>query len=490
MKFDDIKEKQDVNKEKPTSVNLPTVSPVAERPFGWFLAVIVPLILYFMMQQKGLNENSILFISIVSVVLIMWIFSLLPDFIPAVFAILLFLLFGLAPPEILLSGFSSYAFLLSFSVLGLGAVVSSSGLTYRYALILLKWLPQHTLWYQLVLFFTGVLFTPIVPSIIGRVAIVAPILHNMTQSLDEKTKQESANMLYASGLDGISLLTAIFLTSAPINLIIFGMLPQQEQQTFQFMYWAYAASLAGGVLLLIYFMLSAVYFRAYRRTHISKESVCQELSQMGPMSWREWWALGSIIVLAIGIVTAGIHKIDIPVVAFTVFFVLLFLGILTREDFISKIDWAVLFLLSCLIGMVATMNYLGIDKLLISQLAWLGKYMRYDFKTFILVLSITIIAVRLFLPIVSTVLIFSTALLPLANASGLSPWLIGFIIVMLAETSFFSYQSPHIPLFQNIARGDLQLNERSQIIFRILLFIGKLVAIYVSIPFWFRIGIL
>lgn len=466
-------------------------SVIAERPLGWFLAVVVPLALFFwMQQQENLTQNVILFLAIVSVPLIMWMFSLLPDFVPALFVVLLCLLFGLAPAEVVLSGFSSNGFLLTFSVLGLGVVITSSGLTYRYTLLLLKWLPEHTAWYQFALFFTGVLFTPVVPSIAGRAAISAPILLNMTQGLDPKTKKQSAGMLYSGGLDGVSFVSAIFLTSAPANLIIFGMLPQQEQQAFQFMYWLYAASLTGAIMLVLYLIVSAIYFRAYRSVEVSKADITKELKQMGAMSWREWWALAGIFVLAIGIVTASTHKIKIPFVAFSVFFVLLFLGVLSRDEFIKKIDWAFLFLLGCLIGVLATMNYLEIDKLLLLNLSVLGDYMRHDFHTFVIILSIAILGVRFFIPINSTILIFSTALLPISSASGVSPWLIGFIILLMAETSFFNYQSPHILYFRRVGKGDLEFNEWSITFFKALLVIVKLVAIYASIPFWLSIGVL
>lgn len=485
-------EKRDPSNKLTNKVNIATAgdSAIREHPFGWFLCIIVPLSLYFWMSHKGMDENTIMFVSIVSITLIMWMFTLLPDFIPALFTVLLFLLFGLAPHEIVLSGFSSNGFLLTFSILGLGVVVTSSGLTYRYTLILLKWLPQHTLWYQLALFFTGLLFTPIVPSIAGRAAITAPILKNMTQDLDAETKKKSSNMLYSSGLDGNSFLSAIFLTSAPANLIIFGMLPPQEQQVFQFMHWLYAASLTGLIMLVLYLLVSWAYFRSYRKVNMSKKVVIKELKQMGNMSWREWWALAGIFILAIGIITASIHKIKIPFVAFTVFFILLFLGVLSREDFIKKIDWAFLFLLGCLIGVVGTMNYLEIDKLLLSLLSGLGEYMRHDFQFFILILSGAILGVRLFIPINSSILIFSTALLPLATASGVSPWLVGFIILLMAETSFFNYQSPHIAYFSRVGKGDMELNERSITIFKALLVLVKLIAIYVSIPFWLSIGVL
>jgi len=302
--------------------------------------------------------------------------------------------------------------------------------------------------------------------------------------------RKSSGMLYTSGLDSTSFMSAAFLTSAPANLIIFGMLPLQEQQAFQFIHWAYAASLTSVLMLAMYFLLSAVYFRAYGRISIDIHTIDQELQRIGTTSSREWFALFGIAMLALGIVTASIHKTPIPYIAFTVFFILLYLNVLTREDFVNKIDWSFLFLLASLIGIVSIMSHLGLDKLLSLKLAGLGEYMIHDFDSFVLMLSLTVIVVRLSLPINSTVLIFTAGLFPIAYASGINPWLIGFIILIMAETSLFGYQSPHILLFRSLVKADLECGGREFFVFHALLVIAKLIAIYVAIPFWSRIGIL
>ncbi len=488
----DTAKKQAVESDKSNPPqSIPDNFPITNTNFiGWFLALFVPICLYFYLRKIGLNYNAVMFTAIISSSLIMWIFSLLPPFIPPLFAVLFFLLFGLAPSEIILSGFSSSSFFLSISVLGLGVVITNSGLTYRYTLWLIKLLPQHTFWYQVALFFTGILFTPIVPTILGRASILAPVLDNVVNGLNETTKKKSGTLLYSTALDSISYLSAIFLTSAPANFIIFSLLPMQEQQTFQFMYWVYAAAITGGIMIVMYFVLSALLFRGYRPVKLSKETVEKEIELLGKMSWREWISFFCILVLAIGIGTDSVHKIKIPFIAFSVFFVLLYLGILSAEDFTKKLDWAFLFLLGSIVSITVTMEYLEIDKLLMVKLSWLGIYMRQDFKFFVLILTIMILGVRLFLPMATTMLIFSTALIPIANANGVSCWLIGFIILTISEVSLFNYQSPHIMFFRSKINAELQCNERSMIIFRVILLIVRIAAIYCSIPYWIHLGIL
>ena len=134
------------------------VSTVADRPLGWLLAIILPYLIYFYLISNDLGETQAMFVAVVSSSLVMWMFSLLPDLLPALLAVLLCVLLGLAPPSVALSGFSSTGFMLTFSVLGLGVVVTSSGLTSRYSLLLIKRLPPNTFWYQFALFFTGFLF--------------------------------------------------------------------------------------------------------------------------------------------------------------------------------------------------------------------------------------------------------------------------------------------------------------------------------------------
>ena len=195
------------------------------KPLIWGLTILVPCALYYYMNNLGISRDIALYIAIVSITLIMWMFSLLAEFIPALIGMLLIILFDLAPNEVILSGFSSPGFLLLFSVMGLGAAITSSGLTERYTYWMIRKLPANSFAYQNAVFMTGLLFNPIIPSITGRAMIVAPILNNIVGAWDKKTRDKESTPLYNSGLEGINFLSPVFLTAAPANLMVFGLLP-------------------------------------------------------------------------------------------------------------------------------------------------------------------------------------------------------------------------------------------------------------------------
>ncbi len=457
---------------------------------AWLLVICTPVLAFGYLSSQGVDRHIALFTVIAATTLLMWAFSLLADFIPALMAMLALLLFGLAPEEVVLSGFSSSGFLLAFSILGLGAVVVESGLTRRYTLWLLNHLPAHTFAHQIAVFTTGLVFTPTVPTITGRAAIVGPIINHIAKGWDDKTRSRSSTMLYATGLDSIHYLAPWFLTAAPANLMIFALLPPQEQQAFHFLFWAYAASLTSIALLIFYFLVSALIFReAYVKVDIPKALLRQELDKLGSITATERTALFSVLLLALGIVGAPLHRIEIHYVAFAVLCLLLYLGALSRKDFIGRIDWAFLSLLASLIGIIATMNHLHIDDYIMTQLSWLGSYMRQDFPLFVLALSVVLLIARLLVPLNQAIIIFAAALIPIASNAGIAPWVVGFIILIIAETAFFPYQSPYIFLFNRITHK-IHYRKRQIQTFHGVLIIFKLIAIYLSIPFWQRIGVL
>jgi len=473
-----------------TSSATPAKHIIADKPAAWGLAIVVPFILYFYLTHLGVVRETAIFLAIVSVTLICWMFSLMADFIPALMALLMVMLFGLAPDEIVLSGFSSNGFIIAFSVMGLGAIISSSGLAHRYTLWLLKTIPANTVFYQLAVFFTGFLLNPVVPTITGRAVIVAPILNNIVSSCDKSSQERSSSLLYLSGLDGIIFLSPVFLTAAPANLMVFALLPPQEQYSYNFMFWFYAASVTGAIMLLGYFFTSFLFFRSFHKVTISKEEIKEQWRTLEKFNWFEWSALSGIAFLSIGILTTSLHKIPLQVISLSVICSLLVIGALSRDDFIKRIDWAFLFLLASMIGIMSCMSYMGLDKILIDQLGWLKDSMRDNFPLFVLALTGAILLIRLFIPLNSAILIFAAALLPLASGAGISPWVVGFIILIMSETAFFGYQSPYILLFRNLVKDHVSYSERKVQIFHGVLIFVKLGAIYASIPFWRAIGVL
>ncbi len=459
---------------------------------GWALAVLVPAGLLWWLGTNEIlpNQHAMHLTVVISIAVIMWVFRLMPDFIPALFTLFCIIVLGIAPPSVALGGFASNAFCMALSIFGLSIVISVSGLSYRLLLWLLRVGPPGKVWYNFCLFITGLALTPVVPTTNGRVAILAPFTNDMLEAMGRTAAAKEGPRLTASVMGGASLLSAIFLSSKSINFLVFGLLPVQEQARYHWLHWLHAAVLCGLVLLSLYLLATWLLFRNDSKPAISKAIVTNQSKLLGPMRPAEWAAVFGLVILLMSFFTAEIHHIDIPWVALAILFAMLMFQFLSAKDFQSRIDWAFLIYLACLIGLGTAMTYTGLNAWLAQNLSWLQLLMRDDFPQFVAMLAAAIFAVRLALPINATVVIFATLLIPTAVVSGANPWLVGFIILLLSESFIWPYQASYYAQFRSMALPEAGVDDPKLVILHFLEFPMKLIAIYASFPYWHSLGII
>lgn len=458
--------------------------------WGWVLTILFPIAVLVLGEHFDLARSSVIFGAIFSATVVMWVFSLVDDYIPALFALLATLLTGLVPAPVILSGFASDGFLMALSTLALGTVVVTSGLSYRFMLMLLYRLPNTQFWHNVGLFLTGFILTPIIPTANGRITLVSPFFADMVDSLRLTWRGLAATRLAVTCFGGVSLFSAIFITSKSVNFAVFGLLSPQGQDHFQWVTWFLTAIVTGAVLLAFSAVVAMVLFRNNELPQLPKKRVAEQLKLLGKMSNREWAAILGVGFMMLGIITSSIHKVSPPWLGFSMLFGLLLCGVLNKKELKEKVDWTFLLYLSGITGIVAVFSYLGLDKELGEAMPVVGAYMRTDFNTFVLLIFILINIVRLAVPINATIVILATIFMPLAEINGINPWVVGFIILVFAECWFLPYQCSYYLQLQELNRVKPVYDERSFLVFNTIINFARLAAIYASIPYWKMLGLL
>lgn len=460
----------------------------ASRLVGWSVAMLLSLVVLLAGAHFDLERNATIFLAIFSATLTMWVFSLVDKYVPGLFAVLAILIAGLVPTPVVLAGFASNGFLMALSILGLSAMIVSSGLGSRAMLLLLNHLPNTLFWQNFGLAITGLVLTPLIPSTKGRMSLIMPFYADMVQNLRLTRQREAATQLAVSAFSGISLFSAMFLTSKTVNFAVFGLLPEQLQDRFQGFKWLIASAVAALVLLAAYALSAALLFSSGEKPQICRERVASQLELLGDMKHREWAALLGIAVFILGMLTASLHRISPPWLGLGILYGVLLFGSLSKKELKEKIDWPFLLYLSGLTGMVSAYNYLGLNYSLAAALPGLGVYMRDSFGLFVLMLFGVIFIIRLAVPIGATIVILGALLIPLAEIYGVNPWVMGFVILMLSEAWYLPYQCSYYLHFQAFNRSHYQ--EQSFLLHNALMNLARLVAIYASIPYWKAMGLL
>jgi divalent anion:Na+ symporter, DASS family len=457
---------------------------------GWLLVIALPLLLLEFGAALGIERSGVMFLAIFAATVAMWVFNLVDDYIPALFALLATLLTGLVPAPVILSGFASDGFLMALSTLALGTVVVTSGLGYRIMLILLQRLPNNQFWHNVGLFTTGLVLTPIIPTANGRIALLAPFYADMIENLRLTRLGHAATRLSLTCFSGGSLFSAIFITSKSVNFAVFALLSTQAQNHFQWMTWLFAACVTGCALLAVHALAAAVGCRNSEQPQLPKDRIAQQRALLGEMKSREWAAVIGIGFMLVGVVTSSLHKVQPPWLGFTMLFGLLLCGTLSRKELKEQVDWTFLLYLSGITGIVAAFTHLGLDRDLAARLPDLGGSMRDHFGLFVLALFALVNVIRLAAPTNATTVILATILMPLAKASGINEWLVGFIILVFSEAWFFPYQCSYYLQLQQANRIAPMYDEPLFLRLNAMMNLGRLLAVYASFPYWKMLGIL
>lgn len=455
--------------------------------FGWVAAVAAPLLLWHFCIGLGLNKDAAYFVAIVSCAVVMWLFNLVPAFIPPLFSILAIILFDIAPAHVAVAGFSSNGFFMLLSIFSIGALMVISGLTYRISLHILKVVPATPFWYNISLFLYGLILTPVIPSQLGRTTIVGPFLSTLIETAGAKKNDPAVANMVVSAMAGVGLAASIFLTGKPANLIIFGLFDTQTQFTFAWLQWFFAAAFTGLLMVALYLAIAFAFFRKTVQVGIPKHVIKSQIRTLGRMTPIEWAAVLAITMIVTGILTASLHMVEIPWMAMTIFVTLLLFGTIQKDDISRRVDWSVLIFIASIVGWVPVMKLTGIDAQIASSFSWVGGYMKTQLPVFILVLCVVIILIRFALPEIVTEILLVTLLLPLASRSGVSPWLIGFIILTMCEAYIFPYQAPyHLQLKNQLAAAGQEnsCDESKVVRLNILMTLIRVAAIYMSLPYW------
>jgi DASS family divalent anion:Na+ symporter len=394
---------------------------------------------------------------------------------------------GLASPALAFTGFTSSAWITAVAALGISAAMASSGLLFRAALMLLRLFPPSHRGQVIALLLGGVVLTPIVPAVFGRVATVAPVARDLSAALGyTKRSQGSASLAFA-GILGNTLLGPVFLTGVVTNFLILGLLPASAQVHFTWIGWLAAAAPAGLLLLV---GIAAVIFvmEPHTAIHVSTAVRQSQERSLGRLSRQEVVSLAALGVFALGLLVQQAVHLDIAVIALSALLVAIGGGALDRAAFRSGIDWATLVLFGVLVGSGAVLRAGGVDQWISNMVAPMASSLANP-TLVVLLLALFVIAVRLVLPMVPAGFILLVTLVPAAPRLGLSAWVVGFVCSVAVLTWILPRQYEVLRMVRQLTDGEM-FSDRQAVVVGGAITGVAILALLISVPYWHAIGIL
>ena len=451
----------------------------------WVLALMVPAVVLVISQHLGHDWSQRYFAAAAAGGALLWMARLTPPYVAALLTMLACLTMGIVPPRVVLSGFASNSFFMTLSIFAIAAVLMKSQLVRRAFLSACSIFGRLSGRGELVFGVGSMLLAIVLPARHDRLGVVASILRDGLKSMDRTRTRRITLAAYM----GAAYCAPIFLTSGTLNLLLYGMMPEQAQFGISWLSWFAAAALPFALMVVAYTFV--LYYLGPRERGGNTQPVVPLEFQyhcLGPVTSREWLIVAGVIAFMAAMIGVSLHMIDHRLISVTVLAGFIVLGILKGGQINRDIDWSFLLLLGSSIGLMNVFSHQGI-----ARLGWLsdedfirlfvGNYPVFSVcllaaLAFILVTRLTMAPVLLAFPAIT-----------IADQGGIHPWVVVFVLLLAnncargheAEMRFHAFwaafkQDGLIP----VSLGRLQ---GTSLVIHLLAFL-------VSIPYWQYLGLL
>jgi len=450
---------------------------------GWSSLLVFPPAFYFLGVTYGLTVQAALFVSILTVVILMWLFNLVDDYIPPLLGMVASLLFGLAPASVALSGLSSPSLITLMGVFALASVITNSGLGRRFVLSMLNKVPNRFFLQENILVCCGLLLSVVSPSGNSRVTLMLPLFKEISDAMSLPKRGKAITSLMASTYGGAMLFSTALSNSKSASIAALSMLPLYLQDQYLGLFWIMAASVPMIVLLLIHFISVRMMFSNEEPKALSKEILAAHLKELGSLSAKERTASVAFIFFFFGSLTSGLHHISTANIAGMTILLLLVMGAFSKVDFQRSMDWPMIFFMLCMDSMMRTMAHLGLDQQLSTAMGSLFAFVDGSFFLYMLATLVVTLVLRFAFPVAAGMLLSFLIMLPVTLSQGYSPWVCVFMTAIFSDIWFFRYQnSIYLIIWNSESVGDFdqQLFMRHNMVMNF----ARVACVCVAIPFW------
>lgn len=474
--------------------------------WGLVLALAAGIGIWHMPPPPALDERGVHFLASLVAAVILWGFEAFDQYVVAMILLLVWLLSGVVSPQIAVAGFSDSGWFFVLGILGISAAITKSGLLYRVALQVLRRIPQDYKIYSFIFAASGLLVTPLLPDLVGRVAIMAQISHAVSERMGFKLRSPGSAGLVLSAFVGYSQMTFMFLTGASFTLIGWNLLPEAARAEFGWMTWTLAALPAGIFTLL--FLVAAVhlFFRVgpNEQVEIAAKTLETQLEILGPLTKGEWLSLAVLALAVVGWSAKPLHGIAEAWIALGAFSIFLLTGVLDKNGLKNNIDWGLLLFFGVISSLGVITAHLKVDRWLIeffgSIIGTHGQKLEgqglmdpvlstFSFHPlpFLLVVALVVYLVSFFLRKSPAVILLTLSLSPWAQDMGIHPGVLLLTILIALESWFLPYQSQYYQMayYSTEEKAFSHAQARRLMVAK---FFASFLAIAISVPYWKMLG--
>lgn len=455
------------------------------------ISIVAALIVANLPIPDGLDKNGMLALAILIWAVLNWILNTMNDFIVVMIMCCAFVVFKVVTFEIAFSAFSGTTYWLLLGALGLGCGIVKSGLITRLSLYCMKIMPPSFFGQTLAMFISSIFVGPLIPSTSAKVAILAPMTISIGEKLGYEKKSKGMFGIWGAMYFAFNQMAPFFISSSFLGYVTLSFLPKEISADFTYPKWIISMLVWGIVMYVLGFIAINVLYKPKESQKLDKTDIATMLKDMGPINRQEKSVLAVILVCLVFWMLERTLGISASVTSVMGFSVLLATGIVTPQDFNTKINWSFLTFVGGAVSLASVLSKVGVDKWIGSILEPIMSGVTSNKLLFIMTIAVITILTRVVIAsVTATMTLLNIIVIPLCLAAGINPWIGAIVIYTFCHQFFFKYQSPTTVGAFAAANGDDTIGWNYVSKFNFVVLAVELIAILASIPFWYLLGLM
>jgi len=385
-----------------------------------------------------------------------------------------------------LTGFASMNWVFVIGVLGIASTVSRSGLLLRIGLLLIERVPPRVGWQSAAFLLSGIVLTPLLPLAMARAAVSAPLALGVAEALKLRDRGPASAVLGLSAWIGSGPFIFLFLNGSPVCLLAWSLMPLPAQIQFTWVQWFAAAAPLAALIAVGSFVALRLLHRGETITPVSRDPLRLQRAVLGRPSGRELALIGILLLTLVGWVLAPRFLIHPGLIALIAFIAVM---TLYGRSNLASLDWDYLVFYGVALTIANLASGLRLDMIIGQQAAPVLAQLGIGGPAFVLLAGVLTIIVRSLLAADQAILLLSLALIPVAPAVGIHPWLAVIPILALGLSWHIPAQSPEYLVAYGASQGRLFSHAQG----RRMAFVYDAIALAglaICLPYWHLLGLL
>lgn len=456
------------------------------------IGIVLGLVLSFLAPPEGLTRESMTCLGIFVCAVCFWIGDVFPFFITTLAMFCAFVLAKTVSYSVAVSGISNSILCFMLGAMGISVALTKSGVMKRLAYSIMRLFSPTFRGQTIGLLCSGLIINPLIPSVTAKTAMVMPISKGIADAMGYDSKSKGMHGIWAATFTGITMCSYAFYSSNFYCIYVRGMLDEEVQVRFGFAGWL-IASIPWLIVLLVGMALgiNLIYKPEQNNSAMNKEYISNEIKKLGSLSRDEKISIAVLLVCIVLWATESLNGLPSHVVALGAVVVLLMANVIDVADFTKGVGWTMLLIIAILVGLGSVFETVGINAYVAAMVQPLVEPIAGNAVLLLLLVAVICYALRFVITSQMTALpILMSVMLPICAIAKISPWVIGFVILISTSTWNVIYQNTFAMQGYAAYDGDKSIAYGQVAKSSICFMVVNLIGIAVSIPIWRMMGLI